>query len=74
MDSSEPIRIMIVEDHPIFRDGLAMIIEAQHDMALVSQVANAAEAIAEYRRCRPDITLMDLRLPGTTGTDCLPPR
>jgi DNA-binding NarL/FixJ family response regulator len=71
VESIEPIRIMIVEDHPIFRDGLAMIIESQQDMALVCQVANATEAIAEYRRCRPDITLMDLRLPGTNGTDAL---
>lgn len=62
---------MIVEDHPIFRDGLAMIIEAQEDMVLVSQVANAADALTEYRHCRPDITLMDLRLPGTNGTDAL---
>jgi DNA-binding NarL/FixJ family response regulator len=62
---------MIVEDHPIFREGLAMIIDSQQDMVLVSQVANAAEALTEFRHCRPDITLMDLRLPGTNGTDAL---
>ena len=62
---------MIVEDHPIFRDGLAMIIDSQQDMVLVSQVANAAVALTEFRHSRPDITLMDLRLPGTNGTDAL---
>jgi DNA-binding NarL/FixJ family response regulator len=66
-----PIRILSVEDHPVVREGLATIIGSQPDMALVAQAANAEEAIAEFRRHRPDITLMDLRLPGTNGTDTL---
>jgi DNA-binding NarL/FixJ family response regulator len=66
-----PIRILSVEDHPVVREGLATIIGSQTDMALVAQAANAEEAIAEFRRHRPDITLMDLRLPGTNGTDAL---
>ena len=45
--------------------------ETQQDMLLVAQAANAVEAVAEFRRHRPDITLMDLRLPGTNGTDTL---
>ena len=69
--TGKPIRILIVEDHPVFRKGLTTIIESEPDMILVGQAANAAEAIAEFRRHRPDITLMDLRLPGTNGTDAL---
>lgn len=71
MGPSKQIRILSVEDHPVFRQGLATIIETEPDMVLVGQAANGAEAIAEFRRHRPDITLMDLRLPGTNGTDTL---
>jgi len=67
----EPIRILSVEDHPVFRQGLATVIEAEPDMLLVAQAANGVEAIAEFRRHRPDVTLMDLRLPGSNGTDIL---
>jgi DNA-binding NarL/FixJ family response regulator len=66
-----PIRILTVEDHPVFREGLATIIGSEPDMLLVAQAGNAVEAITEFRRHRPDVTLMDLRLPGTNGTDTL---
>lgn len=68
---TQQIRILSVEDHPVFRQGLATIIETETDMVLVGQAANGVEGIAEFRRHRPDITLMDLRLPGANGTDIL---
>jgi DNA-binding NarL/FixJ family response regulator len=71
MSGSSRIRILSVEDHPVFREGLAIVISSQTDMELISQASNAVEAIAEFRRHRPDITLMDLRLPGSSGTDAL---
>lgn len=71
MDQSKPIRILSVEDHPVFREGLSTILGSQPDMLLVAQAANAVEAVAEFRRHRPDVTLMDLSLPGTNGTDTL---
>ena len=71
MVQANPIRILSVEDHPVFRQGLAAIVSAERDMLLVGQASNAVDAVAEFRRHRPDITLMDVRLPGTDGTDAL---
>ncbi len=60
-----------MDDHPVFREGLATIIGSQRDMLLVAQAVNAKEAVEQFQLHRPDITLMDLRLPDGTGTGAL---
>jgi DNA-binding NarL/FixJ family response regulator len=71
MPIGNPIRILSVEDHPLVREGLSMVVGSQQDMVLVAQAATAEQAISEFRMHRPDITLMDIRLPGMNGTDAL---
>jgi DNA-binding NarL/FixJ family response regulator len=71
MDEPTRIRVLSVDDHPLLREGLAAIIDAQADMTLVSQACNGAEAIQMHRDHRPDVTLMDLRLPDLSGIDTM---
>jgi DNA-binding NarL/FixJ family response regulator len=71
MTQPAPIRILSVDDHPLLREGIAMIIKKQPDMSLVAQAANGTEAIQCYRAHRPDVTLMDLRLPDLSGIDAM---
>lgn len=65
------IRILVVDDHPIMRFGIATIIDATPDMATIAQAGSGEEAIELYEEHLPDITLMDLRLPGMSGVDAI---
>ena len=67
----DAIRILTVDDHPLLRDGIAGLIADEADMLLVGEAPNGREAIEQFRRLRPDVTLMDLQMPEMNGLDAL---
>ncbi|GJG89764.1 DNA-binding response regulator [Gemmatimonadetes bacterium T265] len=68
---SSPIRVMTVDDHPIFRDGLAALLGLHADLQLVAEASNGVEAVTLFRAHRPDVTLMDLSMPGMGGAEAI---
>jgi DNA-binding NarL/FixJ family response regulator len=65
------IRIMTVDDHPLLREGIAAVLEDEPDMVLVAEATNGDDAIRSFRQHRPDVTLMDIQMPGMSGIDAM---
>lgn len=68
---SSGIRILTVDDHQLLREGIAAVLEAQEDMTLVGEASSGREAIETFRQLRPDVTLMDLRMPDMSGIEAI---
>lgn len=71
MQDNPPIRILTVDDHQLLREGIAAVLEGQPDMVLIAQASSGREAIERFREHRPDVTLMDLRMPDMSGIEAI---
>ncbi len=68
---TDVIRVLCVDDHRLMREGISRIVGLQSDMTVVAEAANGEEAVAQFERCRPDVTLMDLQLPRMNGLEAI---
>jgi DNA-binding NarL/FixJ family response regulator len=71
MSKTDSIKIMIVDDHPVVREGLSRIIVSESGMEVIAEAGTGAEALTQYRKLRPDIVLLDMRMPELTGLQTL---
>lgn len=69
--SDTPIRLLVVDDHPLLREGIAAVLEAHPEIQLVGEADNGEQAVALFAELRPDVTLMDLQMPGLNGTEAI---
>ena len=69
--AAKPIRVLIVDDHPALRDGIAAIVAIEPDMVMLGEASNGEEAVAAFRTLRPDVTLMDLQMPRMGGLEAI---
>jgi DNA-binding NarL/FixJ family response regulator len=70
-DNENFIRVLSVDDHPLLRKGIAALVNAESDMKLIAEASNGEEAIEAFSKHRPDVTLMDLQMPGLSGTEVI---
>ena len=71
MSEQPRIRVMTVDDHPLLREGISTLINSQPDMHMVGEASTALEALERFRELRPDVTLMDVRLPDKSGIEAM---
>src|SRR6266498_2615435 len=71
MNESAPIRILCVDDHPLVHEGIATVIRNQPDMTLIAEAFNGRDAVQKFREHKPDVVLLDLRLPDMSGIDTM---
>ena len=71
MTLDRPIKVLIVDDHPLMRAGIAGEVNAQRDMVVIGEAEDGETALSLFRTHRPDVTLLDIKLPGMNGLDCL---
>lgn len=69
--SAKSIRVLTVDDHPLLREGIAALVSAEADMKLIAEASNGQEAVEKFRQHRPDVTLMDLQMPGVNGIEAI---
>jgi DNA-binding NarL/FixJ family response regulator len=71
MSSPKLIRVLTVDDHPLLREGIAALVNAESDMKLVAEASNGQDAVEKFRSHRPDVTLMDIQMPGMNGVETI---
>jgi DNA-binding NarL/FixJ family response regulator len=71
VDRPDPIRVLVADDHPLIREGIAALMATQRDLELVAEASTGRQAIEEFRRHVPDVTLMDLQMPDMDGVEAI---
>ena len=65
------IRVLVVDDHPVLREGVAVLVSQQPDLLMVGEASTGREAVEQFRNTRPDVTLMDIKMPDMSGIDAI---